>query len=34
MHEYVPLHIHTDYETGESLVPVVELVKKAKELGY
>ena len=34
MHEYVPLHIHTDYETGESLAPVVELVKKAKELGY
>ena len=34
MHEYVPLHIHTDYETGESLAPVVELVKKAKDLGY
>lgn len=34
MHQYVPLHIHTDYETGESLAPVVELVKKVKELGY
>lgn len=34
MHEYVPLHIHTDYDFGESLVPIVELVKKAKDMGY
>ncbi|MHC1759306.1 MAG: PHP domain-containing protein [Negativicutes bacterium] len=34
MHDYVPLHVHSQYEIGQSTISVPELVSQAKEKGF
>ena len=34
MNSFVPLHIHTAFEIGQSLVPVEELIEQARRTGF
>ena len=34
MLEYIPLHVHSQYEIGQSNISIPELVSQAKENGF